>query len=180
MEVKHNPVELHPFLTGIIEEVQTACNDSHTICMEMEDDVPSVISTDIRFLRNIFINLLNNAVKYSTNGRTVVFRVSGTESDIHFDVIDQGMGIHKEDIEKVFEPFYRTAGTNTIQGTGLGLSIVKRAVDLLNATINIQSEVGKGSTFTVTLPLFSRLNGKSAEQTNVAKRMPPLPHAGLN
>jgi PAS domain S-box-containing protein len=180
MEVKDNPVELHPFLTGIIEEVQTACNDSHTICMEMEEDVPSVISTDIRFLRNIFINLLNNAVKYSTNGRTVVLRVFGTESDIHFDVIDQGMGIHKEDIEKVFEPFYRTAGTNTIQGTGLGLSIVKRAVDLLNATISIQSEVGKGSTFTVTLPLFSRLNGKSGEQSNAAKRMPPFPHAGLN
>jgi PAS domain S-box-containing protein len=153
LEVKNNPLELYPFITSIIDEVSTATGNSHTIRLGVSESIPNIISTDVKFLRNILINLLSNAVKYSPAGCTVDVRLYILEHLICFDIIDEGMGIHKEDTEKVFEPFYRTKGTNNIQGTGLGLSIVKRAVDLLNGKISVQSEIGKGSTFTISLPL---------------------------
>jgi PAS domain S-box-containing protein len=153
LEVKNSPLEIYPFITAIIDEVITATGNSHTFRLGVSESIPNVISTDVKFLRNILINLLNNAAKYSPAGRTIDVRLYTMESNMCFDIIDEGMGIHKDDIEKVFEPFYRTQGTNNIQGTGLGLSIVKRAVDLLNAKIVVQSEIGRGSTFTISLPV---------------------------
>jgi PAS domain S-box-containing protein len=152
LEVKNNPLDLYSFTASIIDEVQTATANSHPIMLGMDEGTPQVIYTDIKFLRNILINLLNNAVKYSPTGRPVAINVCPNENWINFDVTDEGMGIHKDDLEKVFDPFYRTKGTNNIQGTGLGLSIVKRAADLLNAKISVRSEIGKGSTFTISLP----------------------------
>jgi PAS domain S-box-containing protein len=152
LEVKNMPVEFYNFISGLIEEVSTATKNSHEFHLSAEDAIPAEIVTDPKFLRNIVINLLNNAVKYSPCGRTVAVRLYVAKDAIGLDITDQGMGIEQNDIEKIFEPFYRTNGTDTIQGTGLGLSIVKRAVDLLNAKIEITSEVGQGSTFSVLLP----------------------------
>jgi PAS domain S-box-containing protein len=152
LEVKNNPVDLYFFTTCIIDEVHTATGNSHTINLRMDEGSPIVVFTDAKFLRNILINLLNNAIKYSPTGCPVVIDISASDDTVTFEVIDQGMGIHQNDIDKIFEPFYRTQGTSNIQGTGLGLSIVKRAVDLLNAKIFVQSEINKGSTFVISLP----------------------------
>ena len=109
----------------------------------------------VRFNQVIF-NLLSNAVKFTPPYGFV----SLLESDIEitdeaitetFSVIDTGIGMTEEFQESMFEPFSRDMGTNTIQGTGLGLTIVKKIVDLMGGTINVTSEVGKGSTFSVRL-----------------------------
>ena len=137
---------------------------------------------DEKYLRHIFDNLLSNAIKYSPDGGTVRFdlvcfcdRVKRSYSDSAalaslraserasallrsadravFKVQDEGIGIPQEDIPYLFETFHRARNVGTIQGTGLGLAIVKQCVDLHGGEILVESEVGSGTTFTVTLPL---------------------------
>jgi PAS domain S-box-containing protein len=155
IELKKNFVDLACFLEKISCEVQVANNNSHEIHVVISKTVDNHLYTDERFLRNIFINLLTNAVKYSPERSEVYVSVYREGSELCFEIADRGMGISKEDQEKIFEPFYRTGNTNGIQGTGLGLSIVKRAVELLDAKMYLESEVGVGSTFTVIIPVAS-------------------------
>ncbi|MDR3573011.1 MAG: ATP-binding protein [Anaerolineaceae bacterium] len=112
------------------------------------------ISSDRRRVEQILINLLNNAVKFTEQGEVRL------ESQIENDwlvtrIIDSGIGIKQEDISSLFKPFQQidTGITRQYEGTGLGLSICKRLVDLLGGQIWVESELGKGSTFTFTLPL---------------------------
>jgi len=152
IEVKSSSVDLHEFVQKIIEEVQTASNSSHQVLLNIHDRVQGTLQTDEKFLRSIFINLLTNAIKYSPGRESVRMNIYQREDRICIDIVDEGMGISKPDLEKIFEPFYRVDVTQRIQGTGLGLSIVKRAVDLLEGSIEVYSEAGEGSTFTVMLP----------------------------
>lgn len=151
LKMEPNSVNIQAFITKIIDEVQTANNQSHQIQVSMHENVPAVIKTDEKFLRNIFINLLNNAIKYSPGHPTVYLDIYYLDEKVTFQVIDKGLGIDQPDLERIFEPFYRTSNSQNIQGTGLGLSIVKKAADLLNASIKVESEVGRGSNFIVTL-----------------------------
>lgn len=119
-----------------------------------------LIGDSIR-IRQIFMNLLNNAVKYTQYGGSIRFELTELPCDIPdhatilTSVIDNGYGMKPEFIEHLFEPFVReeSSVTNKIQGTGLGMSITKSLVDLMGGTITVQSEVGKGSRFDVTLTL---------------------------
>jgi PAS domain S-box-containing protein len=153
LKMEPNSVNIQQFIAKIIDEVQTANSQSHQIQVRMDENVPCTINTDEKFLRNIFINLLNNAIKYSPEHKTVYLNISYANENLAFEIIDKGFGIHENDMVKIFEPFYRTSNSQNIQGTGLGLSIVKKAADLLNAQIQVQSTVGNGSNFTVTLPV---------------------------
>ncbi len=108
---------------------------------------------DEKLLRHILTNLLTNAVKYSLQGGTVQFNLGCNYEAAVFSIQDQGIGISPEDQEKLFETFHRGKNVSNIPGTGLGLAIVKKSVDLHNGKIAVNSELGVGTTFTVTLPL---------------------------
>jgi signal transduction histidine kinase len=108
---------------------------------------------DEKLLRHIFSNLLSNAIKYSPSGGTVRWEMHLTDTEAIFQIQDQGIGIPPEDQTQLFESFHRASNVGQIPGTGLGLAIVKKAVDLHKGTIQVRSEVGVGTTFTVTLPL---------------------------
>jgi len=119
-------------------------------------DVPASIAplyTDREKLRQIILNLLGNAVKFTDYGE---IRISACQENgaIKFAVADTGIGIDAADMERIFEEFDRgrLASDGSYRGTGLGLAIVKRLVDVLGGSISVESEVGKGSTFTVILP----------------------------
>lgn len=107
---------------------------------------------DPQLLRHILGNLLSNAVKYSPAGSPVEFRLICTRQAVTFEVRDRGIGIPPEDLDTLFKPFERASNASKIQGTGIGLYIVKQAVDHHQGTITVDSEVGVGSVFTVTLP----------------------------
>ena len=107
---------------------------------------------DEKLLHHIFDNLLSNAVKYSPAGGTVLFTVTSQPQAIEFAVADQGIGLPADEIEHLFETFYRASNVGAIAGTGLGLAIVKRAVDLHGGTITVDSVLGAGTRFVVTLP----------------------------
>ena len=110
---------------------------------------------DERLVRHILVNLLNNAVKYSEPGSSVEFRVKRAGRDAVLTIRDRGIGIPAEDLPSLFVPFRRGNNVGRRSGTGLGLSIVKRCVDLHGGALDIESEVGKGTTATLKLPVFA-------------------------
>ncbi|MCM1046388.1 MAG: response regulator [Candidatus Gastranaerophilales bacterium] len=123
-------------------------------------------------LNQVFINLLSNAVKYTPAKGSISFRVTQKTTFRHgygdyvFTIKDNGIGMSPEFVEHIFEPFEREATTTKtgIEGTGLGMAITKNIVEMMNGTISVESEVGKGSTFTVELGLKLLDVEKSAEQ----------------
>ncbi|MDE7366909.1 MAG: response regulator [Lachnospiraceae bacterium] len=123
-------------------------------------------------LNQVFINLLSNAVKYTPAGGTVSFRIMQKTTfrhgygDYTFIIKDNGIGMSPEFVEHIFEPFEResTVTQSGIQGTGLGMAITKNIVEMMNGTIQVESEMGKGSTFTVQLELKLQDTEKNAEQ----------------
>lgn len=123
-------------------------------------------------LNQIFINLMSNAIKYTPAGGTVAFRIMQQTTFKHgwgeyvFIIKDNGIGMSKEFVEHIFEPFEResTATRSGIQGAGLGMAITKNIIDMMEGEITVESEVGKGSTFTVKLLLQLQDIEKNAEQ----------------
>ncbi|OFX63289.1 MAG: hypothetical protein A2066_10805 [Bacteroidetes bacterium GWB2_41_8] len=120
---------------------------------ECNIDGATQLFTDYDKLRQVITNLISNAIKYTSGGEITVGCNSG-EDHYEFFVKDTGIGILPSDIEHIFERFYRGRNIeeSTTRGTGLGLSIVKELIELLKGEIWVESEVGKGSTFYVTLP----------------------------
>ncbi|HIT58001.1 MAG TPA: PAS domain S-box protein [Candidatus Galloscillospira stercoripullorum] len=111
-------------------------------------------------LKELLVNLMENAVKYTERGGKVDVTVTPVPGQVTFTVADTGIGIPEEDRERVFERFYRVdkGRCRKSGGTGLGLAIVKHIVQLYDGTISLESQVGKGSTFTVTLPAAAEEN----------------------
>lgn len=130
------------------------------------------VIADALKINQVFINLLSNAVKYTPAGGTISFRIMQKTTFRHgygdyiFIVKDSGIGMSKEFAEHVFEPFERevTATQSGIQGTGLGMAITKNIVEMMNGVITVDSELGKGSTFTVELTLKLQDIEKNAKQ----------------
>jgi signal transduction histidine kinase len=121
------------------------------------DDLPAQVSGDERAIRQILFNLLGNAVKFTAQG-SVELRVSamarGTDaSRVRFEIEDTGKGIAAADLQRIFEPFDRGEADHHVEGTGLGLSITKRLVNAMDGTLDVRSEPGRGTTFTVELDL---------------------------
>ena len=108
---------------------------------------------DEKLIRHILSNLLSNAIKYSPKGGKVHLECVCTQEALMFHVQDRGIGIPIADQARLFDPFQRASNVGTISGTGLGLAIVKKAVELHGGNITVNSELGVGTTFTVTLKL---------------------------
>jgi PAS domain S-box-containing protein len=138
------------------------------LCKEINDGVSSLLKpnqsiihvttskikevvTDERILKNILFNLVTNAIKYSDKDIECLVGIKNENFEIQ--IVDQGIGIPDAEKALMFTRFFRAENTINIQGTGLGLNIVKRYVDLLNGEISFESELNKGSTFTVKLPI---------------------------
>jgi signal transduction histidine kinase len=120
----------------------------------IEVDVPKdlVVYVDRGWLRDIFINLLSNAFKFTPDGGRVSIRASRKDGTVLHQIQDTGIGIPRDQLEKIFEEFYQVDG-NKQGGTGLGLAIAKRLVEEHGGRIWVESIVGEGSVFYFTLPL---------------------------
>lgn len=112
----------------------------------------TTLETDPRILRNILFNLISNASKYSES-KPIHLSYECNSEEFTFHVRDEGMGIPDEDKKHIFTRFFRASNAGNVQGTGLGLNIVRRYVELLDGDIRFVSKYGKGSTFSVSLPL---------------------------
>ena len=112
------------------------------------------VNSNRDYIKQIFLNLIENAIKYTPSNGKVRVIVASNEKDIIIEVKDNGIGIPKEDINRIFERFYRVdkARSRDVGGTGLGLAITKHIVKSLNGKIEVKSELNKGSEFIVTIP----------------------------
>jgi signal transduction histidine kinase len=117
-------------------------------------DKPTEIMADIDKLRQVLENVLSNAVKYSPNGGVIRITSAAVEDHCRISISDEGIGMTPEQIEKVFDKFYRADASNTaISGTGLGMNIVKHLVEAHGGEVRVESKYKIGTTVTVTLPM---------------------------
>lgn len=111
------------------------------------------VYTDSLRLEQILTNLISNAIRYTDEGEVKVICDRLGEDRVYISIVDTGSGIEEGDRQRIFEPFFTTRGQNSSESTGLGLAIVAQLVELLEGEIQVESEVGVGTTFTVTLPV---------------------------
>jgi len=149
------PLNLSEILERTIDVVQPQARDKNiSLQVAAEDNLP-LISGNKSSIEAMFLNLIMNAIKYTLSGGQVNVGLRKDREYLEVKVSDTGIGIEDKDILRIFEKFYRERSERTkhISGTGLGLSIVKGAVDAHHGSIYVESEVGKGTTFTVLLPV---------------------------
>ncbi|WP_404786803.1 PAS domain S-box protein [Altericista sp. CCNU0014] len=146
------PLDLKQFCQDLVSELQRNIKTEHNISLIVEDQCLQV-QMDEKLLRHIFSNLILNAVKYWPQGGTIRFEVRCQDRAAIFCVEDRGIGIPSESIQNLFQPFFRAENVSNIAGTGLGLSIVKRLVEVQGGSISVESQVGSGTKFVVTIPL---------------------------
>ncbi len=145
------PMHLENFMKDIIEEMRALLKSGQQISYQHTGDFEIVL--DCQLLKNVMINLISNAIKYSLEDKEILVRSEFKNGNIKIDVIDQGIGIPDEDKPHMFERFFRANNAGNIQGTGLGLNIVKKYIELMDGEISFKSEYGKGTTFTVIIPI---------------------------
>lgn len=144
------PVDLNKLIEKTIEDFRLIDDEEHPILAAIH--LPDLVTIDPKQVQHIITNLISNALKYSPDGSEISIASSVEDGQITIAVQDAGIGISEDDLSKVFEPFFRAANAKMTKGTGLGLSLVKQAVDLCGGTIEVTSQLGAGSCFTVRLP----------------------------
>jgi PAS domain S-box-containing protein len=139
-------------LVNEIEEQMSALLKQDQKLLIKRDFNGDIIKSDPKLLKNIVINLVSNAIKYSDEGKEITLDFKLEDQWIFVKVIDQGIGIPKEEQKNLFQRFFRAENAVNIQGTGLGLHIVKKYVDLLDGSLDLKSEQNEGTTITVNIP----------------------------
>lgn len=165
-------IDLQPCnLSGMIEEVcsnHRDLNPGYRLVTELES-LPDDISADIKLMRQVFSNLISNAVKYSPEGTHVWVEGALCDDDlIEISVRDDGVGIPASELGKLFDRFFRASTSTGIVGTGIGLHLARTLVEMHGGAIDVESEEGKGTTFTISLPRFAA-PGLSLERSLVTE-----------
>ncbi|MEM1283268.1 MAG: ATP-binding protein [Bacteroidota bacterium] len=163
LTIVNEPFDLKENVSASVELLQTKAEEKGLLLeFFFLDDLPKMVKGDALRLTQILINLINNAIKFSEQGKVTISLKPETDG-IRFMVADEGKGISKEDQQRIFDSFEQ-AGSQTIiaGGTGLGLAITKQLIELQSGEIELTSEVGKGSVFSFTLPL-KELEGEYKE-----------------
>ena len=137
---------------GVVHELQAPTEDTPRLLYQCDSVIPTA-KLDERLMRQVLTNLVTNAIKYSSSSTPVWVRLMHTGTALLLQVEDAGIGIPEVDLPYLFQPFHRASNVGAIAGTGLGLVIAKEAVELHGGTISITSQVGVGTTFTVTIPI---------------------------
>lgn len=152
IQIRRTSIHVLSFFDSITSQLQSINGTSgHEIVFDFKFENDEWV-TDQDLVRNIFTNLLTNAIKFSPRHKTIWFSGRETPWSVEFTIRDKGIGIAPADLDKIFQPFDRGGNVEGIPGTGLGLSIVKKATELLSGKISVSSKIGEGSTFTITFP----------------------------
>ncbi len=159
LQFKPAPIDLNLFCSSLVEEVQVTAGSNYAIAF-VNNGKFCHVNMDERLLQHILTNLLSNAIKYSPQGGKINLELVCQQKEVIFRIQDSGFGIPAAEQARLFRPFERGSNIGNISGTGLGLAIVKNCVDIHGGKITGESEVGVGTTFTVTLPCSgTQLNG---------------------
>lgn len=172
-KIEHGSMEYHfkrsnivHIITPLVEDTQLIASQKEvTVNYSSERDLPEV-TLDAEKISQVVSNLLSNAIKYTETGGTITVRVSNTKKGIKVSVSDTGAGIPKDDLPRIFTKFYQAR--NAKKGTGIGLALVKALVEGHKGRVYVESELGKGTTFTFELP------AAPAEENSSQEAMPAV------
>lgn len=159
-------------LSDVVNEVfETSSFLANKKGLELKKDIPDDISlkSDRRRVKQILMNLVSNAIKFTDLGSVKIVTRLKNENYIDIEVIDTGIGIKEEDMEKLFQPFQQVdmSRTKKHEGTGLGLHLSRKLAVILGGDIKAESEFGKGTKFVITLPLeYNEVENKTESQSN--------------
>lgn len=148
------PIKVMELVDKVISDFrETSIKKHQEISVDIPEDLPMALA-DEEAIETVLKNLLDNAIKYTPENGEITITASGNNGYIEIVVADTGIGIPEKDIPRIFERFYRVdkARSRELGGTGLGLSIVKHIIEAHEGTVSAESELGKGSRFTITLP----------------------------
>ena len=151
LEFSPETLNASAFAEGIIDEFRLIDQNRHQIILET-DNSDSILA-DPKLIRQIIANLISNALKYSPADTHIHVNLKLKDSCLMLTVEDQGIGIPEASLPQLFEPFHRAANAKQFKGTGLGLSIVKNCVERHQGNVKVESQVGKGTCFSVQLPV---------------------------
>lgn len=162
-QVNAQPTSLNDLILELIEiEKRHPRYENITFELDLQEDLP-LVELDAAQLREVFLNLIHNAADAMPNGGRITIRTMARPSGmVTFEVQDEGKGIPPEHLSKLFTPFFTTKPVG--KGTGLGLAIIYGIVKMHRGQINVKSEVGKGTTFTISLPLKLNLSKERLEE----------------
>ncbi|MBW7888806.1 MAG: response regulator [Bacteroidetes bacterium] len=169
LDLHYSDINVRNLFAQIKQTVQPQL-EQKMISLELQitEDVDDVVADSVR-LKQILLNLITNAIKFSHEQSRIILSVKRMNNDIEFSVQDFGVGIHKDDLAKLFQPFQQTeTGARKTEGTGLGLTITKKLVELHGGGLFVISEPGEGSTFIARLPMMVTVE---EEAEKVVKRI---------
>jgi PAS domain S-box-containing protein len=152
-KLDYNPelLDIVSLIKDIITEYQFGESEKRFIVYKIS--LPIIMAqVDKKWIKHIIVNLFSNALKYSDQDKQIEICIKKDRARISFSFEDYGIGISKQDIKLLFKPFHRGENVQNISGTGLGLSVLLKAVELHKGTIEVKSEIGKGSYFRIILP----------------------------
>jgi signal transduction histidine kinase len=157
IQTEYEPVDLVASLRDVCELMSSHAQERHIRFTISIPEAQLTLVADPKHIKQLWVNLVSNAIKYTPEGGAVDVTMRVEDGRAVTTVRDTGIGIAPEDLTRIFEEFYRTkaAKAHSHMGTGLGLTLVKWVVETYGGQIDVQSAVGKGSTFTVTLPIGS-------------------------
>lgn len=149
--ISKKPCDLRDFIGACLEQLKDKIG-SRNIKIDISKDIPEV-NVDFPYMLKAFLNVVDNALKYSPDGSAIEIEASCINNKIRVSVRDYGYGIPKEDLGRIFDKFYRVQRAQNVLGTGLGLSISKNIIEAHGGHIGAESVLGKGATFIIELPL---------------------------
>ena len=151
-QIRNVPVvfNLYEFCKEMVDELGSVCKENQQVQYVHTGD--SEVCIDRHLLKNVLINLISNAAKYSGEGKDIFLSTEKVDSKLKIVIRDQGIGIPEQDIPYVFDRFFRAQNSGTIQGTGLGLNIVYKYVQLMNGDIHLDSKLNEGTRVFLVLP----------------------------
>jgi signal transduction histidine kinase len=151
LEYKKESIDLESFCLNLLEDLDFFRTSKHQFKFSSQGFCSRIIA-DEKLLYSMLSNLILNGIKYSPDGGTIYLSISCQLNTIVFQVTDEGIGIAEEDLSRIYEPFYRGQNVDSIIGSGLGLAVVKKCLELHQAEIKVESQVGIGTTFTIKVP----------------------------
>ena len=146
------PTHVYDLIVDLLDTMKGITKSGQVFNYQDETNNEKVF-IDVRIFRNLLINLVSNAVKYSEENKTITLKTEFKGQKLFILVQDEGIGIPYEDQSNIFERFYRANNIGNIQGTGLGLNIVKKYIEILNGDITFESEPGVGTRFLIEIPV---------------------------
>ena len=159
-QVKKSPVQLREIVDKVLDvNLHQAEKKNIAVSVKASPNLPFAFA-DRDMMEQVILNLFSNAVKYSPDNASVEIRLRALEQEILVEVEDTGYGISAEDLPRIFDKFYRASDHEEVRdagGTGLGLALVKEIVELHGGKINVKSDLGKGSVFSISLPKYEYL-----------------------